>query len=64
MSRSVRTDYTTLVSRSRRQNVLAFIAAMKDELRARTAFKEEATPETLTAWADARNTLEDRKQAL
>lgn len=64
MSRSIRQDYTALVNRSRRAGKLAFIAAMKDELRARSAFKDEPTPENLTAWATARNTLEERKQQL
>jgi len=48
----------------KRAAVLAFLEALRVELATRTAFHAEATPETLTAWATARNTLEDRKMAL
>lgn len=48
----------------RRLARVEFIQALREELAARSVFKAENTPETLTAWADARNTLEDRKHAL
>jgi hypothetical protein len=48
----------------RRVEVLAFLEALRVELAARTAFKEAETPENLTAWATARNQLEDTKRNL
>lgn len=64
MSRSVRPDYMALISRTRRVLVLGFIEAMSAELLARKAFHDEPTPDNLTAWADAKATLEDRKMRL
>jgi hypothetical protein len=64
MSISMRPDYPPVYNRVRRQAVTEFIEAMRVELNARNAFKDEATPENLTAWATARNTLEERKAAL
>lgn len=53
-----------VMSSTRREAVKAFLAALRDELAARNAFKEDETHENLTAWATARNALEDRKRQL
>ena len=64
MSRSVKLDYTHVVNRERRANVLAFIQASTAEIKARGDYHREGTPEALTAWVDAKNILEDRKAKL
>lgn len=57
-------DYTILVNRERRANVLAFIEASTAEITARGNFHRNPTPENLETWVDLKNILEDRKMKL
>lgn len=52
-------EHMALVSTRRRATVLEFIKASAVEVLARRRFREEPTPENLTTWTDAKNTLDD-----
>jgi hypothetical protein len=45
-----------------RKIIIQYLEAISAELDARQAFRDNATPENLTTWTNAKNNLEDRKR--